>query len=148
MGEFWQSLPLPEVLNRLETTPLGLSYAAADAVRSGAGPNLLPDARRCTLLIALSQLNSPRIHLLLIAAVVSAFTGELSDAAFVCVVLVVNTAIGTWQEGQAESSARALRATAARSGGRCGGLPGRRRGGQDDHGRPRDDGARHRAPCR
>jgi calcium-translocating P-type ATPase len=62
------------------------------------------------------------IYLLLIAAVVSAFTGKLSDAAFICAVLVINTAIGTWQEARAESSARALRDTtrAAANVRRCG----------------------------
>jgi Ca2+-transporting ATPase len=63
------------------------------------------------LSIAFGQLNSPMIYLLLVAGAVSALTGELTDAAFVFLVLVINTAIGTWQEAQAESSARALRDT-------------------------------------
>ena len=45
------------------------------------------------------------------AVAVSAATGEWVDAAFVFLVLAINTALGGWQELQAESSARALRNT-------------------------------------
>jgi magnesium-transporting ATPase (P-type) len=65
--------------------------------------------RRSWLAIAVSQLNSPMIYLLLIAGAVTALIGEMSDAAFVFVVLAINTALGTWQEARAETAAVALR---------------------------------------
>jgi P-type Ca2+ transporter type 2C len=110
MDPEWHSLPLNEVMARLATTPGGLTTSQADAVRHSAGPNVLPQkAQKSLLAIAARQLNSPMIYLLLVVAIVSAVTGEFADAAFVFIVLVINTALGTWQEAQAESSALALR---------------------------------------
>lgn len=112
MDTEWHSLSPDEVMGRLATTQGGLSSVTADAVRERVGPNILPQGpRKSVVAIAASQLNSPMIYLLLIAGVVSALTGELADAAFVLVVLLINTALGTWQESQAESSAQALRST-------------------------------------
>ena len=113
MDTQWHSLPLDEVTRRLATSPSGLSSKDANAARLKAGPNVLPrPAQKSLLAVAASQLNSPLIFLLLVAAVVSALTGELADAAFVFVVLLINTTLGTWQEVQAESSTEALRNTA------------------------------------
>ncbi len=112
MGPDWHNLVLTDVLERLASRREGLSSAAADAVRRVAGPNILPEASsRSALSVIVGQLNSPMIYLLLIAAAVSAATGEWVDAAFVFLVLAINTALGGWQELQAESSARALRNT-------------------------------------
>jgi calcium-translocating P-type ATPase len=108
----WHSLPLIELTHRLASSTEGLSSAYVDTVRRRVGPNLLPQPnQRSFLAVAGSQLNSPLIYLLLVAAVVSALTGEFADAAFVFIVLLINTALGTWQEFRAESSAKALRDT-------------------------------------
>ena len=82
MDTQWHSLPLDEVTRRLATSPSGLSSKDANAARLKAGPNVLPrPAQKSLLAVAASQLNSPLIFLLLVAAVVSALTGELADAA-------------------------------------------------------------------
>jgi len=112
MDTEWHSLPLRDLMARLATTPGGLTAAQADDVRQRVGPNVLVQkARKSLLAVAASQLNSPMIFLLLVVAIVAAATGELADATFVFIVLVINTALGTWQESQAESSALALRNT-------------------------------------
>ena len=50
----------------------------------------------------LEQLKDPLIYILLIAAVVSVFLGELSDAVIIGTVVVVNALVGMLQEGKPE----------------------------------------------
>jgi len=57
----------------------------------------------------LRQFLSPLIYILLLAAVVSLMLQEISDAAFIFAVLLINALIGTVQEYSAERSAEALR---------------------------------------
>jgi magnesium-transporting ATPase (P-type) len=76
-------------------------FAEAEAVERLArfSPNTLPEPRgRSLLKITIGQLQSPLIYLLLVTAVVSLLLGEFDDAAFIFVVLGINTAIGAFQE--------------------------------------------------
>ena len=63
------------------------------------------------LAITVSQLRSPLIYLLLAAAAVAVALGEADDAAFIFLVLAINTAIGTVQEWRAETNTAALRSS-------------------------------------
>ena len=51
----------------------------------------------------------PLIFLLLIAAVLSVFLGELSDAVIIGTVVVVNALVGMLQEGKARKALEALK---------------------------------------
>ena len=105
----WQALPARECLALCGTTVAGLTSAEADARRARHGLNELPATRRPGVpLLFLRQFKSPLIYLLLAAAAVSLFVGELTDAAFIGVVLLINAVIGTFQESRAEASAEAL----------------------------------------
>lgn len=59
--------------------------------------------------IALRQLRSPLIYVLVAAAAVALSLGDWGDAAFIGVVLAVNSALGAWQEWRAEQQSRGLR---------------------------------------
>jgi magnesium-transporting ATPase (P-type) len=59
--------------------------------------------------IFLLQFRSPLIFVLLIAAGLSAFIGDLKDAVFIFIVLFINAVIGAFQEYRAERGAQALR---------------------------------------
>jgi len=75
------------------------------------GPNALPRGRPSTAIqIFLHQFRSPLIYVLLVAALVSLLLREWSDAGFIFAVLLINAAIGAFQEYSAERSAEALRA--------------------------------------
>ena len=63
------------------------------------------------LAIAVSQLQSPLIYLLLAAAAVAVALGETDDATFIFLVLAINTAIGAVQEWRAETNTAALRSS-------------------------------------
>ncbi|NPA86757.1 MAG: cation-translocating P-type ATPase [Candidatus Diapherotrites archaeon] len=64
---------------------------------------------RPPLLIFLSQFKDPLVGLLLVAALLSAFLGEWLDAALIAVILVLNAALGFYQEYKAEKALEALR---------------------------------------
>ena len=114
----WHAAHVDHVLERLGTDQAGLSSVEARRRLSQHGRNVLPEPRRRSVLaVVFGQLRSPLIYLLLGAAVVSLWLGQFDDAAFILLVLSINTAIGAVQEWRAESNTAALRSvirTAAR----------------------------------
>lgn len=94
---------------QLASSRHGLNHKEAEARLARHGPNTLPRGKAPTLAdIFLSQFKSPLIYVLLLAALVSLFLQEWSDAGFIFAVLLINAAIGTFQEYRAERSAQAL----------------------------------------
>ncbi|MEM6353758.1 MAG: cation-transporting P-type ATPase, partial [Cyanobacteria bacterium P01_D01_bin.14] len=105
----WHSLPLGTVLDRLQSTPSGLTQAAAQLRLQQTGPNHLPQQPPPGWgEILLRQFRSPLIYILGIAAAVSAAVGDLKDAGFIVAVLILNAVIGGYQEWRAEQSSQAL----------------------------------------
>ena len=97
-------LPLPN------DEAAGLTAAEAQARLARFGPNALPEARPPSpAAIFLRQFLSPLIYILLAAAVVSLALGDLRDALFIGVVLLLNGIIGAAQEYSAGRAAAALR---------------------------------------
>jgi magnesium-transporting ATPase (P-type) len=98
-----------EVLTKLQSGREGLSTAQASERLNALGPNSLPKAHQLTLWqIILHQVANPLIIILAAAAVACIFIGEIADAFFVLVVILINSTIGTYQEYQAEKSASNL----------------------------------------
>ncbi len=119
----WQALPTQATLARLEASAAGLTNVEAALRLQRAGPNLLPTtAPPSALQVGLRQLKSPLIYVLLAAALASMYLGEIGDAGFIGVVLLINSAIGGWQEWRAEQQRHGLqqllqvRATVLRDG--------------------------------
>ena len=106
----WHVLPEAELLEQLSAKSQGLTQAEAQQRLLQYGPNRLPEKGVTPLwLITLRQLMSPLIYILILAAIVSGVMGDLEDAGFIVLVLVINTAVGAYQEAQAEKSSHALR---------------------------------------
>lgn len=106
----WHAQTTAEVLEALNSSHDGLSQEEAAARLEQHGLNRLPQQGVTPLWrIILRQFLSPLIYILVAAAIVSVFIGELQDAGFIAAVLVVNAAIGSYQEWQAERSSQALR---------------------------------------
>lgn len=98
------------LLTQLNSGEAGLAPEQIEQRRKEVGPNRLPEPEGVTLFtILLRQFASPLIYVLLLAALVSLGLGHTTDAVFIFGVLVINTAIGTFQEHSAEHSAQALR---------------------------------------
>jgi len=101
---FW-ALPMHEVLSLLETNADGLSEQAARERQAVFGKNLLPQRGRLSRLrILFEQFQSPLILLLAIAAGVTALLRDWKDTIFIGIAIVVNAALGFYQENKAESA--------------------------------------------
>ena len=105
----WHALPPAKCLELLGTAADGLSAVEARQRLARHGPNSLPKRKRIPVgRLFLRQFRSPLIYLLLAATLVSLALGDLTDAGFIGVVLVLNAIVGTVQEHRAEASMDAL----------------------------------------
>ena len=87
----------------------GLSDAEATRRLQEYGPNALPPAKpRSAWLILLDQLRSVVVLLLCAAAGVAAITRDLTDAAAIGVVLLINTTLGFVTELRARRAMESL----------------------------------------
>jgi magnesium-transporting ATPase (P-type) len=109
-GPAWHALDVAGVLVALDAGRGGLTTVEAARRLARHGPNSLPEEAPSSLLrVFARQFASPLIYLLVAAAVIAVAVGERGDAAVIAAVLVINAVVGTFQEGRAERSMRALR---------------------------------------
>ncbi len=105
----WHALPADDAAEKLASPDGGLPDAEVARRREIFGENALPQKRPPTVLeIFLRQFTSPLIYVLLVAGIISVLFVDLTDAAFIFIVILVNAVIGTFQEVKAERSATAL----------------------------------------
>jgi magnesium-transporting ATPase (P-type) len=107
----WHALPIDELLTLLVSSENGLTGAEVKNRLEHFGRNRLPrKSPAAWWLILLRQFMSPLIYILAIAAVVSAVVhpDAPADALFIVAVLVLNAAIGSYQEAKAEQKSHAL----------------------------------------
>lgn len=99
------------VLAALRSSPLGLSREESARRRAELGPNALRAQRPPSRLRTLArQAKGPLVLLLVIAAVVSAFTGDLIDAGIVLTIMLGTILLGASREYRAERMLLELRA--------------------------------------
>jgi len=102
--------PLPELLQTLHSSAAGLSTSQADAVRASIGPNRIDTAKRKSLLLAfIGRFSNPLVLILLFAAAVSAFTGDIPSFVIIEVIVLVSVLLDVTQEHQALNAADSLR---------------------------------------
>jgi P-type Mg2+ transporter len=88
----------------------GLSAAEAAVIRRRVGPNEIDTARRTTLLAAfIGRFANPLVLILLFAAVVSAFTGDVASLIIIGIILLISVVLDITQEHQAQNAADGLR---------------------------------------
>ncbi|HPS90478.1 MAG TPA: cation-transporting P-type ATPase, partial [Methanosarcina vacuolata] len=89
--EFW-SVPVPEMLQRLQTTCEGLNSSESSERLKKYGANLLkPKKSSNTLKILLSQFKSPIILILLFAAGLSFFLGDTTDTVIFLTLILISS---------------------------------------------------------
>ncbi|MBV9809115.1 MAG: HAD-IC family P-type ATPase [Solirubrobacterales bacterium] len=103
---------IDEVLATLDSRPEGLTRDETGARRR---PEEDRDRSNPLLSAMLDQLRSPLTGILAAAAGASLLLGAVGDVAMLGAVIVVNTAVGTWQERQAGRAAEALAEMSART---------------------------------
>ncbi|MDA8348103.1 MAG: cation-translocating P-type ATPase [Pseudomonadota bacterium] len=114
MAPHWFAQSVAEVAAALATSARGLSSHEAAARLRQCGPNVLIEPRRRSLVMMLHAQFADLTTLVLIgAAVLSGFIGELSDVVVILVVVLLNAALGASQELRAERAMAALKAIAA-----------------------------------
>lgn len=106
----WYSKSKEDVIRELQTDPgSGLTAEEAQARLHKHGPNQLTGKPKKSLLtLFLMQLKDMLIYVLLGAAVVTLIVGEYVDAVIILAVVLLNAAIGVFQEQKAEKAIEAL----------------------------------------
>jgi len=108
------NLETPEALAALNSSPNGLSQAEATERLAQYGPNELVKKEKISpWVIFLEQFKSVLIIILLIAVVLSAILGEVTDAILIGVIVLFACGLGFVQEYRAERAMEALKKMAA-----------------------------------
>lgn len=104
-----------EVLKQLGANEQqGLTSKAAQEKLAQVGPNALVEGKKKSILeVFLEQFKDLMVIILIVAAVISAFTGNLESTAVIIVVLILNAILGTVQHVKAEKSLEALKSLSA-----------------------------------
>ncbi len=106
---YWALSP-QALLDALETTPRGLSEEEAARRLERYGENELEESRKPSrLIVAWQQVKSPLVLLLLVAAVISAFTGDWTDAAIVLAIVLASVLLGYSREYRGQVAISRLR---------------------------------------
>ena len=88
----------------------GLSSTTAENLLSTYGKNKLITKKKKTIFgLFLSQINDAMIYILIAAAIISAFLGEITDSIIIAIVILLNAVIGIIQESKAEKALDALK---------------------------------------
>lgn len=92
----------------------GLTNKVAQEKLAQVGPNALIEGKKKGILeVFLEQFKDLMVIILIVAAVISAFTGNLESTAVIIVVLILNALLGTVQHVKAEKSLEALKSLSA-----------------------------------
>ena len=110
----WHSMSVEETFQALGTKPTGLTEAEVKIRLEKYGRNEVEKQAGASWgKMLLHQLVNPLVAVLLIAAVIALLAGKTIDTIVIGVVILVNTAIGFFQEYKAETAIEALRSRAA-----------------------------------
>jgi P-type Mg2+ transporter len=111
--KFWQ-VALTDLTRELGADANGLTTSEAGLRRSRYGPNALEERRRLSLpLKFLGRFRNPLVIILLVAAVVSALTGDLPSFIIISTIVLMSAVLDTVQEYRAEEAAANLKVSVA-----------------------------------
>lgn len=105
-----------EVLKEFKTSIDGLSTKQAEENFAKYGKNALVEGKKKTAFqVFLEQFKDLMVIILIIAAVISAFTGDLESTLVIIAVLILNAILGTVQHVKAEKSLESLKSLSSPS---------------------------------
>jgi len=108
VADFW-SMASDEVLSRLGSSPAGLSTGEARSRLKQYGPNVIKDkSSDAAIWLLLRQFKSPLTLLLILAVVLSASLGAVTDAMIVLLIVLAGGLLSFWQEKGASRSVKEL----------------------------------------
>lgn len=105
-----------EVLKEFKASPNGLSSGEAKERLAKYGENALVEGKKKTVFqVFLDQFKDLMVIILIIAALISAFTGDAESTIVIIAVLVLNAVLGTVQHVKAEKSLESLKSLSSPS---------------------------------
>ena len=110
-NKFWYQLSSADVLDRLSSSPEGLSGDIARQRLDEYGYNELKIKKSSAWKRLIRQFHNALIYILLLAITLTAILGMWVDMAVIVGVVVFNVIIGFFQEGKAECALEALKRT-------------------------------------
>ncbi|SEK98827.1 cation-translocating P-type ATPase [Parapedobacter koreensis] len=114
MASPWYQQTTEQVLEHLDSSPDGLNKADITARQERYGPNKIEGGKqKSKLAIFVAQFKDVMIAILAIAAAISFFVGEHTDAYVIIGIILGNAIIGYIQESRAEASIQKLQQMAA-----------------------------------
>ncbi|HQT78021.1 MAG: plasma-membrane proton-efflux P-type ATPase [Rhodospirillales bacterium 20-64-7] len=112
-NEALKSLPMPELLTKLASSPDGLTQAEAQKRLGQYGPNEIEEKKTNEILKFLSYFWGPIPWMIEAAVVLSAVARHWPDFGIILLLLVANAVVGFWEEHQAGNAIAALKAKLA-----------------------------------
>ena len=110
---FWQ-VPLAEIERQLDARPGGLASNEAQIRLIRYGANTLEAKQRLSFLVQfLNRLRNPLIIVLLVAAAISAMTGELASFLIIVTMVLLGVVLDAVQEHRAQQAAERLKVSVA-----------------------------------
>src|SRR3990172_6285326 len=110
----WHQKEINEAITELGVSFQGLSSDEAKKRLKEYGPNELKETKKRSLFsMFLDQFKDFKIIVLIIAAIISGFIGDIIDTTAIMVIVVLNAVIGFIQEYRAEKAMEALKQMAA-----------------------------------
>jgi H+-transporting ATPase len=107
------TLPMPEVEKKLESTPEGLTQAEAQKRLTQYGPNEIEEKKTNLFLKFLSYFWGPIPWMIEVAVILSGVVGHWPDFFIILVLLIANAVVGFWEERQAGNAIAALKSKLA-----------------------------------
>lgn len=105
----YYNLTSEQTLEKLTSQATGLTEAQVKERQAQYGPNVLEAKKHTTLLQKfIAQFKDLMIVILMVAALVAMFAGEVSDALIIFLVVILNAVFGVFQEAKAENAIDAL----------------------------------------
>ena len=112
-GAFWQT-PLDELERQLGASSNGLSSTEATARLLRYGANTLDSRQKYSFLLkVLSRFRNPLVLILLVAAVISGFTGDIASLIIISTMVLLSVLLDSVQEYRAEQAAEQLKVSVA-----------------------------------
>lgn len=110
MAKKYHQLTVKEALAVLASTSSGLTPIEVNKRLTKFGSNTLNTQKNASLLEKFfNQFKNLMIIILLIAAIIALFAGDLSDAIIIFLVVILNAVFGVFQEAKAENAINALK---------------------------------------
>ena len=103
-----------ELLQKFDVTEQGLNNARVEEIRRQTGENILQEGKKkSTLEVFLGQFCDLLVVILIIAAIISMFSGNVESTIVILLVLIMNAVLGTVQHVKAQRSLESLKQLSA-----------------------------------